>query len=126
MIPIRLLCVDDSDDVGRAICRAARYEQGIEAVGSLTHCEGLADAIERLRPDVVLLDLSMPGEAPLEHIPRIAAKSPQTRVILFSGYDDEATRQRAREAGASGFISKDAELTDVFGAVRAAAAGDAT
>lgn len=122
---IRLLCVDDSADIAGAIARAAKYEAGIELVGVLNECGGLTDAVTRLRPDVVLLDLSMPGEAPLTIIPQLIAASPHLCVVVFSGYDDGDTKDRCRAAGAAGFVSKHADFPAIFGAVRAAASARA-
>lgn len=115
---VRLLCVDDNEDVAAGICRAARFQPDIEPVGAVHACAEVEDAMRRLRPEVVLLDLTMPGEEPLDLIPRLRELDPHVRVVVFSGYDDRESRMTALAAGAAGFISKHAELHAIFDLVR--------
>jgi DNA-binding NarL/FixJ family response regulator len=113
---IDLLLVDDSPEISIAVARAAAAQPGIRVVGAISSAEQLLEAVRRLRPRVVLLDLSMDGVDPLSVVGKLGES---TRVVVFSGHDDTATRQRAFMAGAWGFVSKAAEPSEMFEAIRA-------
>ena len=114
------MCVDDHDDICSAISRSTRYEHDIECVGAFTQCREALAAAARLNPHVILLDLSMPGEDPLEYLPQFLSAAPGARVVIFSGHDDHQTQIAARTAGAVGFVSKHSGPQEVFRAVRSA------
>ncbi|WP_259371102.1 response regulator transcription factor [Streptomyces sp. SCUT-3] len=85
--------------------------------------EGVA-AAERLRPDVVLMDLRMPGVGGVESITEIVRRGLRPKVLVLTTYDTDADTLPAIEAGATGYLLKDAPRADLFAAVRAAAAGE--
>jgi DNA-binding NarL/FixJ family response regulator len=96
-----------------------------ESVGSKESADGLADEVERCRPDVVVLDLSMPGSPPLAMIRELAERHPLCRVIAYSGRDDELTVASALGAGAWECISKNNDPHDILHAIRRVAAAPA-
>src|SRR4249919_921298 len=76
------------------------------------------------RPDVLVLDLSMPGRSSLEVIPEIRRAVPTTAVIVLTMHDDPALARAAMRAGAAGYVLKEAADTELLHAVRLAAAGE--
>ncbi|RVX40920.1 LuxR family two component transcriptional regulator [Nonomuraea polychroma] len=79
----------------------------------------------QLRPDLVVMDIRMPGMDRIEATQTITAEAPDTRVIMLTTFDDDGNVYAALRAGASGFLVKDMALEDILSAVRVVAAGDA-
>jgi two-component system response regulator DesR len=120
---IKVLCVDDNLAVAGMFALQIGQEADMEYVGTLHSADGLVQAVAERRPGIVLLDMSMPGREPLEVLAEVAAKYPDTRVIVCSGYDDPATVNRAIEAGAWGYVSKDSTPEEILRAIREVGAG---
>lgn len=93
-------------------------------VGVLDSADALIERVLEARPDVVLLDLTMPGKDPLMAIRELAVAAPWCRVLAFSGYDDDERMMNIAAAGAWGLVSKDADPTRVTKAIRRVAAGE--
>src|SRR3954453_14217702 len=111
--PLRVVLVDDSSDV-RTLVRAKLRLSGAGVVEG----EGAdgTDAIalaRRLQPDAMLLDVSMPGVDGLAALPQVLEASPRTRVVMFSGFDEEPLALRALEFGATSYLTKTSSLEDV-------------
>jgi DNA-binding NarL/FixJ family response regulator len=121
---IRLLLVEDSRDLTDVIALTVRHEKGIELVGVLHAADTMTDAVAEHEPDVVLIDLSMPGKPPLEAVREAARARPETRSIVYSGYDDPDVLREAEQAGAAGFVSKHKDFSEVLAVVRRVAAGE--
>ncbi len=122
--PIRVLLVDDHAMVRRGLRDFLELHDDIEIVGEAV--DG-ADAIEQartLQPDIVVMDLMMPGIDGIEATARIRADHPAVEVIALTSFVEEARVVAALEAGASGFLLKDAEADELAAAIRAAAAGE--
>jgi len=122
--PIRVLLVDDHAMVRRGMRDFLALHDGIEVVGEAV--DG-AEAIERateLQPDIVVMDLLMPTVDGIEATARIKATMPEIEVIALTSFIEEARVVAAIEAGASGFLLKDAEADELAAAIRAAAAGE--
>jgi DNA-binding NarL/FixJ family response regulator len=115
--PIRLFLCDDVVEL-RALMRIGMEEdERIDVVGEAGDAlTGIAE-IARLRPDVVLLDLSMPGLDGLEAIPRILAAAPETKIIVFSGFGAERMEDAALAQGALRYLEKGRPLDAVRAAV---------
>ena len=121
---IRVLLVDDHAMVRRGMRDFLELHADLEVVGEAV--DG-GDAIERateLRPDVVVMDLMMPGIDGIEATGRIKAAVPEVEIIAITSFVEEARVVAAIEAGASGFLLKDAEADELAGAIRAAYAGE--
>jgi two-component system response regulator NreC len=122
-VSIRVLVVDDHAVVRAGLRRVLDAEDDIETVGEAPSAErAVFEAIEH-KPDVVLLDVVMPGKSGIEGLPAILQAVPETRVLVLSMQDDPRYVREAFEAGASGYVLKEAADTEVVDAVRAVAAG---
>jgi DNA-binding NarL/FixJ family response regulator len=122
--PIRVLLVDDHAVVRMGLKVFFDLQDDIQVVGEAGDgSEGLAMA-RRLRPDVVLMDLLMPNMDGLTAIGRIKAEMPETEIVAVTSFIEEEKVTAALEAGASGYLLKDAEADEVAAAVRAAYAGE--
>ena len=112
---VGVLVVDDSPVYRRGMGRAIRLHSGLELVGEAHGGEAAIEAIERLRPDVVLLDLRMPDIDGLEVLDRLRDLDPppHCKVLIVSASLDEHVEQAARAAGAAGCVSKDLARADI-------------
>lgn len=120
---IRVLVVDDHAIVRSGLRRVLDAEKDIETVGEAASAErAVFEALEH-KPDVVLLDVVMPGKSGIEGLPALLQAVPETRVLVLSMQDDPRYVREAFEAGASGYVLKEAADTEVVDAVRAVAAG---
>ena len=121
---ITILLVDDHPVVRHGVRGMLEAEPGLSVVGEASSgAEGLERAVE-LRPDLVLMDLRMPGGDGVEATGRILAQVPGTRVMVLTTYESDRDILRAIEAGACGYLLKDAAPADLAAAVRAAARGE--
>jgi len=122
--PIRVLVADDHMIVRTGIRHVLESEAGFEVVGeAATGAEALALAA-KLKPDVVVLDISMPGESGLQLAARIRDSSPEPRVLILSMHDNAEYVLESVRAGAHGYLLKDTAATELRGAVRAVAQGE--
>lgn len=121
---IRILLVDDHPVVRHGLRGMLDAEPDLTVVGEASSgADGVAAAAE-LIPDVVLMDLRMPGGDGVEATGRILARLPRVRVVVLTTYETDRDILRAIEAGACGYLLKDASPADLAGAVRAAARGE--
>ncbi|MFS8199144.1 response regulator (plasmid) [Streptomyces sp. CWNU-52B] len=122
---IRVLIADDQQMVRQGFTVLLNTQPDIEVVGQAV--DGL-DAIEKvagLAPDVVLMDIRMPGLGGIEATRRITDETPKIRVLMLTTFDLDEYVYEALRAGASGFLLKDASADQLAEAVRIVAAGDA-
>ena len=121
---IRVLIVDDHSVVRTGLKVFLDLQPDIEVVGEASDgSEGVAVA-RRLEPDVVLMDLMMPNMDGITAIGRIKAERPETEIVTMTSFIEEEKVTSALEAGATGYVLKDAEAEEVARAVRAAYAGE--
>jgi DNA-binding NarL/FixJ family response regulator len=127
--PIRVLVVDDQELVRAGFCVILSTADGITVVGEAGDGEVAVDRAAVLNPDVVLMDVRMPGMDGLEATRLITAAAAERgsgpRVVMLTTFDLDDYVYEALRAGASGFLLKDSPRGDLVAAVRAAAAGDA-
>jgi len=122
--PIRVLIVDDHAVVRMGLKMFFDHVADIEVVGEAADgSEGVAMA-RRLEPDVVLMDLLMPTMDGVTAITRIKAERPEIEIVTMTSFIEEEQVTAALEAGASGYVLKDAEAEEVAAAVRGAFAGE--
>ena len=121
---IRVLVVDDHAVVRSGLRRVLDAEPDIETVAEAPNAErAVFEALEH-KPDLVLLDIVMPGKSGIEAMPALLQAVPEAKVLVLSMQDDPRYVREAFEAGASGYVLKEAADTEVVGAVRAVAAGE--
>jgi DNA-binding NarL/FixJ family response regulator len=120
--PLRVVLVDDHPVYRAGLARLLR-ESGVDIIAELPNGEAALEAVEELAPDVVVMDLNMPGMSGLEATRRLVAQSPATRVLVVSVSAQEADVTDAILAGASGYILKESPVEEVVAGIRAAAAG---
>jgi DNA-binding NarL/FixJ family response regulator len=122
---IRVLLVDDQSMLRLGFRMVLSAEEGIEVVGEAGDgAAGLA-MTKALQPDVVLMDVRMPGVDGIEATRRIIVEAPGARVIILTTFDLDEYAFAALRAGASGFLLKDARPAELVAAIRSVAAGDA-
>ena len=122
--PIRVLICDDHPIVRDGLRLLLDAVDDIEVVDTASDGEQGIQAAARLRPDVVLMDLAMPTVDGVAATRRITSELPGTHVVALTSFSGHARVLEAIDAGAIGYLLKDAEANDVIRAIRAAAAGD--
>jgi DNA-binding NarL/FixJ family response regulator len=120
---IRVLIVDDHTVVRRGLRGFFELLDDIEVVGEAEDGGRAVALVEELAPDVVLMDLLMPAMDGIAAIARIKATSPDVEIVALTSFIEEDRVTAALEAGATGYLLKDAEADDVAAAVRSAHAG---
>jgi len=118
MQKIRVFVVDDHTIVRDGICALLAFAGDIEVVGVACNGKEALEAIPQMSPDIVLMDISMPMLDGLEATRRVCKEIPGTKVIALSQYDDKDHAFSLLEAGASGFISKNAVSSELTSAIR--------
>lgn len=118
-----VVLADDHTVVRSALRLLLEAEEGLEVIGeagsapeAVRHCLGH-------KPDVLVLDLNMPGEPGLEAIPKVREASPETRIVVLTMQDDPAFAREALQAGVLGYVLKEAADDELVNAIRMAADG---
>ena len=122
---IRVLLVDDQELVRYGFRLMLQATPGMDVVGEAGDGAEAIEAARRLQPDVVLMDIRMPGIAGIEATKRITDSQPNTRVLVLTTYDLDEYAFGALSAGAAGFLLKDTRPDDLLAAIRAVHSGDA-
>jgi two-component system response regulator NreC len=120
---IRVLIVDDHAVVRTGLRKVLDAEPEIETVAEAPDVERAVFEALETTPDVVLLDVTMPSKSGIEGLPALMQAAPGAKVLMLSMHDDPRYVREAFEAGASGYVLKEAADSEVVGAVRAVAAG---
>lgn len=121
--PISVVVADDHNIVRRGLRALLAGEPGIQVLGEAADGLEAVAVVERLRPDVLVLDLMMPGINGLEVTRQVRHRVPRTRVVMLSMYGDEGYLLEALRNGALAYVLKDADPRDLLTAVREAALG---
>jgi DNA-binding NarL/FixJ family response regulator len=121
---IRVVVADDHAVVRGGLDQLLATAEGIELVGSAADGAEAVALVAELRPDVVLMDLSMPDVDGIEATRQITAAGSPSRVVVLTSLADDRHIADALQAGAIGYVLKHAEPDDLIGAIRSAAAGD--
>ena len=122
-VPVRVLIVDDHTLVRAGLCRLLQTFGGVLVVGEASNADQALELAVQHHPEVVLMDLSLPGRSGLEALSDIRRRVPQARVVMMSMHDDTAHVRDALDRGAVGFVVKDAAPQELEIALRAAHSG---
>ncbi|WP_227000837.1 response regulator [Protaetiibacter intestinalis] len=125
MTGIRVLIVDDQSMLRMGFRLVLAAEDGIEVIGEAGDGAAALSMVRALQPDVVLMDVRMPGVDGIEATRRVVAEAPDSRVIILTTFDLDEYAFAALRAGASGFLLKDVRPPELVAAIRSVAAGDA-
>jgi DNA-binding NarL/FixJ family response regulator len=121
---IKVLVVDDHELVRHGLAMLLGGADDIDLVGLATDGAEALTLVEEHHPDVVLMDLSMPGMDGVEATRRVSTTYPSTAVVVLSSFSERRTVLEAIDAGAAGYLLKDGGMDDILRAVRAAAQGE--
>ncbi|HEY2924375.1 MAG TPA: response regulator transcription factor [Candidatus Eisenbacteria bacterium] len=121
--PITIVLGDDHKIVLRGLRALLEAQPGLAVIGEATDGLKVAGLVERLKPDVLVLDLVMPGLGGFDVTRRLAKRLPKTHIVILSMYSSEAHVVEALRSGASAYVLKDASAEDLVTAIREAAAG---
>jgi DNA-binding NarL/FixJ family response regulator len=117
---IRLLLVDDQPALRHGLAMRFALETDIEVVGEASNGKEALDLIPRLSPDVILMDVEMPVMDGISATRLVRSLSSHSVVVILSMYDDHATQQRARQAGASAVVGKHGATDTLLATIRQA------
>lgn len=115
---IRILLVDDHAVIRQALRMLLESQPELEVVGDVENGREAVAAVEKLSPDVVLMDVVMPGLNGLEATRQIRRSSPSTRVVMLSGFVDEDQLLESLRSGASGYIIKKSDVSELVLAIQ--------
>ena len=120
---IRVVVVDDHDVVRLGLTRAIDSTGDMSVVGAARDGWEALDVVHRVAPEVVLMDLSMPGMGGLEATRRIAVRDPRVRVVVLTAMPGRQHAGEARTAGAVAYLAKDGSVDDLLSTIRRVARG---
>jgi two-component system, NarL family, response regulator NreC len=121
---IRIVIADDHAIVRRGLRQLLADEQDFEVVAEAENVDGARRYLRGHHPDVLVLDLNMPGESSLEAIPTLREEFPETQIVVLTMQNEPAYARTAMSAGVLGYVLKESADDELVEAVRAAVAGD--
>jgi DNA-binding NarL/FixJ family response regulator len=121
--PIRVLCVDDHAFLVEGLQARLALEDDVEFCGWISSPDGIEEEVQRLRPDVILMDIEMPGPDPFAAVEDLKRRFPQSRVIMLSAHVRDHYIDSAARAGAWGYMSKNDQPNEIVNAIRGVSAG---
>ena len=122
--PITVAVVDDDVNVRTGLWWLLSNIVGVQCIGTYANFHEAMQGLKLQAPDVVLLDVTMPGVSGLEAIRPLRQQSPHMKIIMHSNYDDEEKITRARRAGAAGYVLKNASAPALYEAILKVHQGD--
>ena len=118
-MPKSVLLVDDNAVIRQALCRLFLSEAGFEICGEAENGQKAIEKAQELRPDLIVMDLSMPVMNGIEAVRVLKRLMPKVPVIIFSEYSDVFSEKEARSAGVSALVSKAEHVSLLLGKARA-------
>jgi two-component system response regulator DevR len=126
MIKTRILLVDDHAIVRLGLMTLLNDQPDMEVVAEASTAEEAVRAVEKFKPDVVLMDIRLPGEGGIEATRLVTAKFPDSKVVMLTSFADDDLLIRAISAGAVGYVLKQVGNEELLRAIQAAARGEAS
>jgi len=120
---IRILVVDDHPIVRQGLVATLDDEPDFQVVGWAGSAEEALTLVRQVGPEIVLLDLELPGMSGIEAIPRLVEAAPNTRVLVFTAYDTDERVLGAIRSGAKGYLLKGSGVAEIASAIRTVASG---
>jgi DNA-binding NarL/FixJ family response regulator len=114
---IRIVYYEDNRDLREGISFLLQATSGLQLLGAFANCQNLADEIRSLKPDVVLMDIDLPGLSGIDAVPVVKATSPSTQVLMLTVFDNEEKIFQAIRNGASGYLLKHTPPSDIVAAI---------
>ncbi len=121
---VRVLIVDDHSVIRTGLRALLKSDAELQVVGEADNGREAFRLVEELLPDVVLLDIGMPGEDGIQVAKRLRTSFPQVRVLFLTMHEEEGLLREAIAAGAAGYVIKRAEEAEILNAIHAASRGD--
>ena len=121
--PARILIVDDHEVLRLGVRQLLDAQPGLEVVGDVGTLRDAREALARLQPDLMVLDLGLGDEFSLTMLPRLREDSPSTRILVLSSHAEQLYAERVLRAGAHAFVMKSAPTEDLLRAVRGVLSG---
>ena len=118
--PIRIMLADDHTIVRQGLARLLEEHQGLKVVGEAINGQIAVEKTEKLKPDIIIMDIAMPRMNGIEAAKRIRKLVPETKIIILSMYSHEHYIHELLECGVSGYLLKDSSGQDIIKAIRAA------
>jgi DNA-binding NarL/FixJ family response regulator len=123
--PLRVVLADDHPMFRHGVAALLNAAPDLVVVGEADSGEGAVALADQLEPDIVVMDIQMPGMRGIEATRRIVARHPQMAILMLTMFEDDASVFLAMRAGAHGYVLKDAEKDELLRAIRAVGAGEA-
>lgn len=114
---IKVALFDDNDSLRDSITMLLAETQGLSLVGSYSHCLDVVENLRDVKPDVVLMDIDMPGMNGIDGVKLIKKNCPSVQILMFTVFDDEEKIFAAIKSGAGGYILKNAEPSQLVQAI---------
>lgn len=118
--PVRILLADDHTIVRQGLARLLEEQQNFKVVGEAVNGQDAVEKAEKLKPDIIIMDIAMPRMNGIEAAKRIRKQMPETKIIILSMYSHEHYIHELLECGVSGYLLKDSGGQDIIKAIRAA------
>jgi two-component system, NarL family, response regulator NreC len=122
--PIKIVIADDHAIVRRGLRQLLDAEDGFEVVAEADDVESARRYLRGHRPDVLVLDLNMPGESSIEAIPKLRSEFPTTQIVVLTMQNEPAYARSALSAGVLGYVLKESADAELVAAIRSAVAGE--
>lgn len=121
--PISVLCVDDNDLVAEGLRRRFEQDPSLRWLGWVSDGDAVLSTVREARPDIVLMDIDLPGVDTFGLVEELAAQMPEVRSLMFSGHVRLSFIERALDCGAWGYLSKNEDTSTLMDCIKQAAGG---
>lgn len=122
--PIHILIVDDQDMIRQALSAMLESKEGLVVIGEAADGDEAVVQAQRLKPDVILMDIKMPKKNGVTAIREIMESMPDSRILVLSSFSDDGQIVESMRAGAMGYILKDARIEELISAIYQVHAGE--